>query len=447
MSSKINNDIEKILLQGAKNYEELPPEQVWQKIKKGKNSRYVFFLRFHKWRIAAFIALVAMVSSGFYYFKISQKVKISKTEVKKESFIINTPEIVSQNQIDDNNSISSNKYSEEFIDKNVTNSNHTAKENQNNISVNNNSEKNIEENQDKNIVITNEEIFENTNKFNIYEIISKEIKGLKYSTIPIFEKYTPVNKKFHKNWIKNKNEGKDKIVPKGLYSIEIGGGPSYAFRNLSGGNYLLRNESEKAMISFQTNVKVNYHLNPKFSVQTGISVETRNEKLNYNHTELQKKLVETPRVITVFHPVLPPKNITVIDTSYINQTVKYDFENINKYTTFNIPLLFGYNFGNSKLQYRISGGTLINIFSSNNAKIVEKNTTETTLVNYKEAKKINPSIYTAVGLNKVINNHYSIVFEMSYYRNMLNRLGSESNIKQINSGINFSSAIRYNFLK
>ena len=61
------NDINKILEQGAKNIEVMPPEQVWQNIKKGKNSRYVFFIRYYKWRIASLITLFALFTSGLYF--------------------------------------------------------------------------------------------------------------------------------------------------------------------------------------------------------------------------------------------------------------------------------------------------------------------------------------------------------------------------------------------
>lgn len=447
MSTRMNNDIEKILAQGSKNFEVLPPEQVWQNIKQGKNSRYIFFFRLYKWRIASLIALLALVSTGLYYFNITEVENTKVTTKESENTGINIPETITENSSNDGNSTSTGENSEKVKKESLTPEKSSPKTSQKTNIAKSNYKKPFLNNGNNNVEENEEEIFANTDKYNVFEIISKNIKGLKYSTNPKFEEYTPVNKKSHKSWVKNKEKENNRNAKQGWYSLEIGGGPSYACRNLSGGNYLLRNESEKAMISFQTNVKVNYHLNNKFSVQSGITIETRNEKLNYNHSELQKKLVETPRTITVFHPVLPPKNITVIDSSYVNQTIKYDFENINKYTTFNIPVLIGYNFGNSKLQYRIAAGTLINVISFNNAKIVEKNGSETVLVKYNEPKKINPSIYSAVAMNKVINNHYSIVFELSYYRNMLNRFGAESATKQINSGINFTSAIRYNILR
>ncbi|MCC6722502.1 MAG: hypothetical protein IT243_09900 [Bacteroidia bacterium] len=447
MSLKVNKDIEKILAEGAQNFEEIPSEQVWLNIKKGKNSKFIFLFNYHKWRIASTIALLAIVSIVVYYFlntKDQQSV-VKENSIENKSFIPLQKNSIPENEdliIDNKNTGIEN--AEENISNNSNNNNKSGKQSEKILKKN--IAKSTERN-DKEIISGNEN-YNSDFKIEIIEIHSKLNPTIKYIDNIVFEKYTPVSKKFKKNYIKNKEKEQQKYKnSKGTYSLEIGGGPSYLYRKLSGGNYLLRNESEKPLISFQTNFKVNYHINNSFSIQSGLIVETRNEKLNYNHAELRKKLTQTPKIVTVYHPILPPKNITVIDSTYTNETVKYDFENINKYTSFNIPLILGYNFGNSKQQYRISAGTLVNIFSSNNAKIIEKSGHETVLTSYKEPHKINPSIYSAVAYSKIINNHYSLVFELSYYKNLFNRFDSESITKQINSGINFTSAIKYNIIK
>ena len=438
------NDINKILEQGAKNIEVTPPEQVWQNIKKSKNSRYVFFIRYYKWRIASLIALLALFTSGLYFVLNSKNTNKSLSTGKTENTDINIsndfamPE--NTNSEDLNNKTNEKENSDLIVDSKF-----------NKHSSNKNTRKSSKKSTE-NLISLNEDTKSEENIVNIskYDVFSFNIKLLqmfKYSIYPKFEEYKPVSQKPNKTFAKNREKENERKLGKGSYSLEFGGGPSYIYRTLSGGNYLLRNESEKPMISFQTNIKFNYHINNAFSIQTGLIIETRNEKLNYNHTELVENLIETPRIVTVYHPILPPKNITIIDSMYSKQEVKYDFENINKYTSFNLPILFAYNFGNVKQQYRFAAGTLLNIYSSNNAKIIERKGNETVLATYKEPNKINPSIYSAIAYNKIINTQYSIVFEFSYYKNFLNRLSNENQTIQRNAGFNFTTALKYNIIR
>lgn len=438
------NDINKILEQGAKNIEVMPPEQVWQNIKKGKNSRYVFFIRYYKWRIASLITLFALFTSGLYFVLNSK----NTNKTLSTSNIENSDNNISQKfaMPDNSNSVDMNGETteNENADLNAENKNKKIYSHKNDFnSGKKSSEISINVNEDN----KSDKNTENIRKYDILNFNKRLIRMFKYSIFPKFEEYKTVKLKSNKTFAKNREKENEKKHRKGTYSLEFGGGPSYIYRNLSGGNYLLRNESEKPMISFQTNIKFNYHINNAFSIQTGLIIETRNEKLNYNHTELRKKLVQTPRTVTVYHPILPPKNVTIIDSSYSKEEVKYDFENINKYTSFNLPILFAYNFGNAKQQYRIAAGTLLNIYSSNNAKIIERNGNETILTTYKEPAKINPSIYSAIAYNKIISTHYSVVFELSYYKNILNRFSSENQIVQRNAGFNFATALKYNIIR
>jgi hypothetical protein len=277
---------------------------------------------------------------------------------------------------------------------------------------------------------------------------SKNIR-FKYLIYPALSQYVYSTKtKFKKSYkpaVKDKNNDNDQ--PKTRYSFELVGGPSFAARKLSGSNYDLRNESEKALLSTQTGIKFNYHFNPTWSLQTGFISENRSENVKYNRTEIQNKLVLSQHDVIIYHPVLPPRHVTVIDSSYVDQNVEFKFNATNKYTSLNIPLMLGYNFTVGKFQYRISGGTLLNMYSINAANNLVRKGNDVVLESYKEKTGIKTSYYGALGMFFPVNQNLSFITELSYYRNTANRLTSESSIKQINYGLNFSGGIKFNIIK
>ncbi len=69
------------------------------------------------------------------------------------------------------------------------------------------------------------------------------------------------------------------------------------------------------------------------------------------------------------------------------------------------------------------------------------------LESYKEKSGIKTSYYGALGMFFPVNQNLSFITELSYYRNTANRLTSESSIKQINYGLNFSGGIKFNIIK
>ena len=69
------------------------------------------------------------------------------------------------------------------------------------------------------------------------------------------------------------------------------------------------------------------------------------------------------------------------------------------------------------------------------------------LESYKEKSGIKTSYYGALGMFFPVNQNLSFITELSYYRNAANRLTSESSIKQINYGLNFSGGIKFNIIK
>ena len=432
------NDMERMFQEGLQNFEETPPAHVWSNIQKKKRKG----LFFYRWKIASAILLLSMAVVSAYYFTTNMDETITS---------VNTPASDNNTIIEGNlkNRNTENPVISESVtsNKNLNISNSTSrievlKAKKNNLS---NSVKTKQE-----VEITEDVISHENSNYDIenlpFIMASKHVVKLRYLIYPSLMQYVYTTKRLGKKHIA-KNKDKDEVGLGYKYSIEMVGGPSFAFRSLSGLGSELRNESEKANLSLQTGLKVNYHVNPRWSVQSGLTWENRNEKVNYNRSEIHDKLTQTTRQVNVFHPVLPPQIIKVIDSTYSKETVNYKFNTTNHYSTFNIPVVLGYTFGLGKFQYRVSAGSLLNIASKNIATVLVREGNDINLVKYQESAKIKTSIYSAIALQYPLNPNCIAITEISYYTNISNRLNNDAIVRQRNFGINLSVGARYNLTK
>ncbi|MFM9946181.1 MAG: hypothetical protein ACKVQB_13205, partial [Bacteroidia bacterium] len=385
MSSEFN-DMERMFADSLRDYEVTPPAHVWSNIQKRKRKGLLFY----KWRIASSLLLLCLAGTSAYYFINENNKKLNDSKISKTaknntiSSLDNPPKKGSPNQ-------------EDYVSQQPTNTNlenSTSFDNANIIT------KSTPPALSKHASIgettkNNDPVIENTvfdTKDLVFRIAAKNNIRLKYIIYPSLMQFVYTSKKLGKRIVTPKKPIEDDELGY-KFSIEFGGGPSYAFRKLSGNGVLLRNESEKALLGLQTGIKVNYHINSKWSIQTGLTLENRNEKIKYNRIEIKEKLTETPRQVTIFHPVLPPRTITVVDSNYSEENIEYKFNTTNKYQIVSIPTVLGYNFGVGKLQYRVSAGALFNIYSMNSAFNLVKNGEKIELIPYTESTKIKTSVF------------------------------------------------------
>jgi tetrahydromethanopterin S-methyltransferase subunit B len=435
------NDMERMFQEGLQNYEVTPPAHVWANIQKQKRRGLLFY----KFRIAALLLALSMVGASSYYFM--SKTDSSSVTTTYKNDVVNP----SDNSANNTESFKNMEATETTGKKSLTNSSASTNpistvKNYKSVtskkSTGGNTRK-IEKNSDKNEETSISEFDWNNLPYNLK---SKNAVKLRYLIYPSLMQYVYTTKRIPKKYLTVKKD--NDIEGFGYkYSFEIVGGPSYAFRMVSGDGASLRNESENANLTLQTGVKVNYHINPRWSVQTGLIGENRNEKIKYNRTEIQDKLTETRHQVTIFHPVLPPRTITVIDSVYSKENATYKFNSTNKYTNLSIPVVVGYNFSLGKLQYRVSAGSLFTVFSKNTATNLVRNGNTIDMVTYKESPKIKTSVYSAIALNYPLNPNCIAITELSYYTNITNRLGSDAVFRQRNYGINLSVGAQFKINK
>ena len=455
-----NNDMERMFAEGLRDYEVVPPEHVWTNIQKRKRKGLLFF----KWKLAAAVLLLFL--AGVSSYKLTRNHK-NQTIIQTENRHIstdNTNESLTSSAKESNTKSdpSVSDSDSEMPTKSGTKLDITGKDNGSIVLAKKASNPSITPKTNKKSTSgelgseTEQEsteplIAEVNNSVYLTEpipaMLSKDHVKLRYMIYPSLIRYVYTSKRLFKKYYNPTKKTGETIGLGYQFSVEFLGGPSYAFRNVKGESSLLRNESEKASLSVQTGVKLNYHFNPTWSVQSGLIIENRNERINYQTTEIQTKLIQTPHQVTVFHPVLPPRTITIIDSSYTDEEVKFNFNTTNKYSTFHIPLVLGYNFTLGRLEYRISAGSLLNIYSNNSANTLKRDGDNIVLVPYTESKKINASMYSGVAIKLPLNTKIDFVSELSYYSNMANRLKDESDLRQRNYSINLSAGLKFNLIK
>ncbi len=151
------------------------------------------------------------------------------------------------------------------------------------------------------------------------------------------------------------------------FSIDVLWGAGYSNRTLSGNQELmmLRNATESPRLSQSLEIGINYQMNEKWSVRSGLRYMERNEAFNYSNSEEVHDSTISSRVVTIYHPVNPPQYITVYDTAVEVYTVVDNQNSFNTYRYFSIPLEVErkFYFGN-KWTFMGKTGLMFSVYSS-----------------------------------------------------------------------------------
>lgn len=447
MSSEYKN-IEHLFADKLQNMEVKPSDHVWQNIKTKKRRKGMFFFS-KQIRIAA--ALVFLTGTLAAIWLSNQKDPVFQNEQDSKELIVKSPENnfvdgkTEENSNHPNSVVSESGSSVQIENTDVNNKNLAASKQSSGKIKSGNSAKS--QTGKTSLVPSNKE--STAKQFDNILLNSVDRLKLKYLIYPQLPQFVYSNKKikqrkYTKQDVKINNRPEKEL---NKYSVEIKGGFTYATRKLSGEGSDLRNESENPALSVHTALKLNYRFNHQWSLQTGLISENRNEKVTYNQSELRKKLNVTQKQVVVYHPVLPPKTILVNDSSYVDEKVDYNFNRNNKYTTISMPLVLGYDFHLGKMNYRFVAGPMLNLHTSSSAKVLERSGNEILLVGYKENSSLKASIYTAMAMKFALSPTCNFLTEISYYRNLANRMTTESPIKQFNQGLNLSMGVSFDLRK
>jgi hypothetical protein len=195
---------------------------------------------------------------------------------------------------------------------------------------------------------------------------------------------------------------------------------------------------EECIISLPLDLRVNYNLNNKFSLSSGINTASLGEKIDYydvheNYMVYDSNFIDTVCNIGTFHVPYYDMNTNqmdtaiyslMMDTSYwVNES--YEEESVNnynvqnRYTYLNIPFMIGYQFKINKINIGLRAGGAVG-FRINNSNGMYYNSNIQGLHSFK-AKKTIYNIVTTASLGYQFKN-IEMFIEPRYWFNLTNSI-------------------------
>ena len=195
---------------------------------------------------------------------------------------------------------------------------------------------------------------------------------------------------------------------------------------------------EECIISLPLDLMVNYNLNNKFSLSSGINTASLGEKIDYNDVHenymvYDSNFIDTVCNIGTFHVPYYDINTNqmdtaiysvMMDTSYwVNES--YEEESVNnynvqnRYTYLNIPFMIGYQFKINKINIGLRAGGAVG-FRINNSNGMYYNSNIQGLHSFK-AKKTIYNIVTTASLGYQFKN-IEMFIEPRYWFNLTNSI-------------------------
>ena len=216
---------------------------------------------------------------------------------------------------------------------------------------------------------------------------------------------------------------------------------------------------EECIISLPLDLRVNYNLNNKFSLSSGINTASLGEKIDYydvheNYMVYDSNFIDTVCNIGTFHVPYYDINTNqmdtaiyslMMDTSYwVNES--YEEESINnynvqnRYTYLNIPFMIGYQFKINNINIGLRAGGDVG-FRINNSNGMYYNSNIQGLHSFK-AKKTIYNIVTSASLGYQFKN-IEMFIEPRYWFNLNNSiLKSEIDHKYHVLGLNIGVSLK-----
>jgi hypothetical protein len=195
---------------------------------------------------------------------------------------------------------------------------------------------------------------------------------------------------------------------------------------------------EECIISLPLDLRVNYNLNNKFSLSSGINTASLGEKIDYydvheNYMVYDSNFIDTVCNIGTFHVPYYDINTNqmdtaiyslMMDTSYwVNES--YEEESVNnynvqnRYTYLNIPFMIGYQFKINNINIGLRAGGAVG-FRINNSNGMYYNSNIQGLHSFK-AKKTIYNIVTTASLGYQFKN-IEMFIEPRYWFNLTNSI-------------------------
>ena len=195
---------------------------------------------------------------------------------------------------------------------------------------------------------------------------------------------------------------------------------------------------EECIISLPLDLRVNYNLNNKFSLSSGINTASLGEKIDYNDVHenymvYDSNFIDTVCNIGTFHVPYYDINTNQMDTAFYSLMMdtsywvneSYEEESVNnynvqnRYTYLNIPFMIGYQFKINNINIGLRAGGAVG-FRINNSNGMYYNSNIQGLHSFK-AKKTIYNIVTTASLGYQFKN-IEMFIEPRYWFNLTNSI-------------------------
>lgn len=239
-------------------------------------------------------------------------------------------------------------------------------------------------------------------------------------------------------------------VPLKKWSVLVSAGPAYAYRRLESKSspdiVALRNGSESAKLSHQSSILAHFEIQPGFEIYSGINWLQRREQMEYVKTTTFVNTTIKSHEVIEYHPILPPKRITIYDTAHQQMEVKSNESRQNSYTHITIPVGFRFSAYGNKLGYHISVDGAMQIASLNKGSVMHNQSEELDLTapDYKR-KQVGYSASGSFGVSYLMTNRWSLVSEYraTYFLSPTNGSGYQINQYDFGHGLLFGMKYRF----
>ena len=198
--------------------------------------------------------------------------------------------------------------------------------------------------------------------------------------------------------------------PHGFY-IEFFGSPDMAIKNMTYKSSSAKDSTSSRQLSYTLGMRFTKEIGQNMLFKTGLQFSQIKEQFNYrNENERHTVTVVTIRTITNSNG----SSTTVRDTSIVEQVGYRVKTTYNKYSTWDVPVLLGYEFVGEGWKASLNGGAIFNLSSSQQGDFLDTSYTPVSFAKRGTSffkAKLGVSLYGGVSVAKNVTPNTSLFAE------------------------------------
>ncbi len=223
--------------------------------------------------------------------------------------------------------------------------------------------------------------------------------------------------------------------------------PNYISRSLTNnGNQIEFNKkdsSESLKLSFSGGINVGRMFGNHFSLKTGLTYSLTTEKFNWSKINSIKDVL----IISVKKIVIAPGDtVYVYDTSHFQQIGRLTTNSTNRYHSFDVPLIFGYETKGDNIRFNINAGVIFNITTIARGKTLS---VADSAVDIKSSgyfkNSVGFSLFGSVMMLKRLNDNLDFFVEPYFRQGLGNMATDKAYFKQTLRSFGLNLGFRYKF--